>query len=444
MTSQWLIDSFSNKKFLPTDNYKVPFFKGLKVRILGFRADEIEEIKTLITRYEGECTASLDSKDTNLFLVRLSELKTYESYLSSYGNIPAVSVDWLKACLLSEQYVKPLRFAVNTPKPTTRQSAQQRANESLQLLTQVEGHLNKVMNQHEIDEDKWNYLEKTRIYFHCVHPKIEKILKKLVAAGGGFYLNELLPGVTHVIAEEYIETDSRYFNQYTEVKVVSVLWLRDCLIYQRKIKEDDYLLQPIPASESTENSRSLSRRNTIGYSSFGSQDELSNTLLAFRTPTNSQGLLLRKTSMPPMTAATFNFEKIEKENSEKSKSRKSETKDKNEGGHTNSGRSKSKAKKANTPTITIKGYVFKNVNCYLDEHLNNLSHYKKLVLENSGKILDNLNIFEEIFWILPDSQKSVQILQKHKGRNIKFVSYRWLEYCIKNKILVREIGRADV
>ena len=216
-------------------------------------------------------------------------MKQYDSFLMSLS-IPAVNINWLKNCLTCSQYLKPNRFAINVVKSSTsRQNASKKIEEQLAQLRQADSHINRVLGSNEIYESKWSYFEECIFSFFGLHNKIEEILKGFIDAGNGFYVDQILPETTHIIVNEYTELDLKKLNKFAEPKLVSIFWLKDCLLYQRKVKEDDYLVQPVPAVENNLFQRTLSqpssnsarlafsRRNTMssfGNSSFEEQPSL--------------------------------------------------------------------------------------------------------------------------------------------------------------------------
>ncbi len=449
MTAQWLIDSFEKGHFLPPSDYLLSIFKGLSLGVLGFNNEEINEIKSIFEKEGGEINTSLakiqEGKDLHLIMVKSSEIKRYESLISAH-QIPVVTIEWLKNCLISKQYLKPKKYAINFAMSFDRQSIQQKLNETVEAFQNVEGFISKAYHDHEVGDDQLEYLGKTIVYFHNIPDKIEKIQKKLVNFGGGIYVKDLIPEVTHIIVEEYTQDDLKFFHKFRKPKIVEIFWLLDCFRYKRLLKEDDYYVGSLPQmiadyksktppNKDAKPSVSLSRRNTISYQlpRLGSSDSAMD-IPKMPSRAISNQLNRRNSVAPPGTLASscqedFEEKKPQKEEQEKPKA----TPEKRA---TRSSQKQSKSKKP-VPIKSV-GYIFKNINIYFDPKFKEVAQYKKSVQENSGNVLDTLNVFEEIFYVLPDSEESVQTLQKNKKRNINFVSYRWIDYCLKNKMVVRD------
>lgn len=457
MTSQWLIDSFEKGHFLPPNDYLLPIFKGLSLGVLGFNNEEINEIKSIFEQEGGDINTSLakvqEGKDLHLIMVKSSEIKRYESLISAH-QIPVVTIEWLKNCLISRQYLKPKKYAINFAMSLDRQSIQQKLNETVEAFQNVEGFISKAYHDHEVGDDHFEYLGKVIVYFHNIPDKIEKIQKKLVNFGGGIYVKELIPEVTHIIVEEYTQEEIKFFHKFRKPKIVEIFWLLDCFRYKRLLKEDDYYVGSLPQMIADYRSKtppnkvfgdakpsvSLSRRNTISYQlprlgSSGSDGPMEVPKMPQRAISNQMNR--RNSVAPPGTLAGSSCqEENEKKSGKEEQEKPKATPEKMQTRSTRSSQKQSKSKKP-VPVKSV-GYIFKNINIYFDPKFKEAAQYKKHVQENSGNVLDTLNVFEEIFYVLPDAEESVQTLQKNKKRNINFVSYRWIDYCLKNKMVVRD------
>jgi len=454
VTSQWLVESFKQGHFLPPTNFLLPIFKGLTIGVLGYNTEEINEIKSILEKEGGGIDTSIarmqEGKGFDLIMIKNSEIKRYESFIMAC-DVCVVTIEWLKNCLLSKQYLKPKKYSINALKTFDRQSHIQRLNDNLTIFYPFEGHFARGFNELEVGDERYEYLDKVIIYFHNLPDKIEKIQKKLVNLGGGIYVKDLLPEVTHIVVEEYTEEDIKTFYKYRRPKIVEMFWLKDCFLYRRLLKEDDYQVQPLPQiisdirnktppskSFTDKPSVSLSRRNTISNPSKLSEGSMEAPKLPSRSLSNQQDK--RKTLAPKMLLSRNDTiqEEEEQENNEGKKPK--EDVEKKENIHMKVYKADKAGKMSKSKKVTIKttGYVFKNINIYFDPKFKEVAQYKKQVQENSGNILDSLNVFEEIFYVLPDSEESIMTLRKNNKRNINFVSFRWIDYCIKNKMVIRD------
>ena len=406
----------------------------------------------------------------NLIIIKKSEIRRHDSFIMSQTT-PVVTPDWLKNCIIFNQYLIPKKYAINTARPSDRQSASQKLNDDLGQFHQLEGCLVKTFNEYEVGNDKYEYLEEIVIYFHNLPDKLEKFQKKLLNLAGGTYVKDVIPEVTHIITSEYAEDEVKVFHKYRQTKVVDIHWLKECFLFRRLIKEDDYLVHPVPhvladlhnitpPNKTLYDAKpivSLSRRNTMTYQPSSSMNEprLGGRSASF-TEMKTRSLS-RSNSGAPSLGIKRNGTITEEDEEEDNDKKKDEGMDKTKGckegkenmdieksmlppSHNPQKNSKSgkqsKPKKQSEKTI---GYVFKNINVYFDpKYKEELANYKKLVRENSGKVLDSLNVFEEIFYILPDSEESAGIFRRNTKKNIVFVSYRWIDYCLRSKIIVRD------
>lgn len=53
-------------------------------------------------------------------------------------------------------------------------------------------------------------------------------------------------------------------------------------------------------------------------------------------------------------------------------------------------------------------------------------------------------MFEEIYHILPDSLESVNVVRKNKFKNLRHLSFRWIDYCLKNQIIVKNLEQKQL
>lgn len=102
--------------------------------------------------------------------------------------------------------------------------------------------------------------------------------------------------------------------------------------------------------------------------------------------------------------------------------------------------------RVSTPKVPeFKSFLFENVLFYFDSNVKKGTEYGYKVFENSGSILLNFDRIpsksKEIFYILEDGldQGKVASLQKSiPGVNVYYVSYRWIDYCLERKVVLRD------
>ena len=285
----------------------------------------------------------------------------------------------------------------------------------------------------------------------------------------------MLPLVTHVITIGYSASMISEFNKYRSVKIIDVVWLKECFQFRRLVIEDDFLVQP--TNEQNQNdikslirnpqdSRmfSMSRRSMIdplGKSiGFGSNfDGLSNNKMISNiskssfAPNQNQNINVSPHAENSKKSTSVNLVSHDiKDCKESMNINENNTKENNFKVMNNSGKlseskeindskskteSKSKGKKS--PATKISSYIFKHIQFYFD-NTEDLASYKKKVSENAGNLVKHYNVFEELFYVMPDGEESVAIMNKiNKNKHrIKFVSPRWIDYCLAKKCVIKD------
>lgn len=111
----------------------------------------------------------------------------------------------------------------------------------------------------------------------------------------------------------------------------------------------------------------------------------------------------------------------------------------------NTGKGEQKAKKLTfkqqKSLATVKGNLFKNCYFYLEmsQYKDKLKSYKEKIFENQGEIIPVIDEkVREIFHILDDRPENVKIVAK-KLPNVQFYSYRWIDFCIEKKQVIRNV-----
>lgn len=99
---------------------------------------------------------------------------------------------------------------------------------------------------------------------------------------------------------------------------------------------------------------------------------------------------------------------------------------------------------SNADMPKLKSFLFENQFFYLDKNLKNGYDYTIKVIENSGNVIKSLNDVknQKIWLVIPDNypKKKMDELKEFKI-DAKPVSYRWIDYCIQKKYLVKEIEK---
>ena len=409
----------------------MPCFAGLHIGILGFNDKENEELKQLIEEQDGSCHWNhqkiIEEKICHLIILKQKQSKFYESCIETF-DAPVISIEWLKQCLIQKQYLNTTRYLISTNKKFAQEIK----------ISCDENIVNKVLSEYECSDETFNYLQRCVISFHRVGDKIEKIQRKLIAAGGGFFLKELVPSVTHIVTEYYSEEALLDFKKHSNTKIVSPCWLADCFIYRRRLPEEDYYLWPSASNSMIdERSKTLGRLSQDTRMSFDAFPALSRNNSYGANLQPRAALLRRASSTIPEnsnTSSAFGLEKnlINASKQQYESASKSAQKIKSP--------IRIKAKSRRTQPKPLSN-ILKDCSFFLDSNLNELADkYWHKIIENGGKIIENLNDFEEIYWVMDDCPESRIKLQKNsKKQNLKIISWRWIDSSLNKKRQVTNI-----
>ena len=449
MTDKWIYESFQSERFLPYTPYLLPCFSGLHIGVVGFSEQHSAELRGLIEQNDGAYYMKVNEiaaqKVCHVLVVKQSQLKQYESLIDTL-EIPAVGVDWLKACIIHSRKLRTSRFLL---KEKAEDDGARR--QEIALHQSHEGHCAKVLDDFEASDKIMKYLHRCVVYFHNVNDKVEKLQRKLVAAGGGFYVKDFLPTVTHVVTESCSEGSFAEMTKYRDVNIVGIMWLVDCLRYRRRINEDEYFVRPCPNSTAHEDrfkvarmtfdSRSgantmhgLHRRNSFATTSLqlstlqrsnatGSGFGEASKLMASSDIYQKKADALPKLSMSKTVSGPSAFPSFDSGSKGKQKLK---------------SQSKGKPRKQQ-PEVT--SYILKGCVFYLDPNLGSKwDHYWRLVLTHGARVIQNINDFEEIHWVLADSSDSLEKMAKNKHKpKLSLVSWRWIEASLQKKRAIDQI-----
>lgn len=417
MTKKWLYKSLENGSFLPLEDYFLPIFNELKIGVLGFSSNELAEIKQKIEEKCGVIITDINEitktkEDLLLIFLKTSEIKTYESFLHTL-NKPVVHESWFRNCLEKNVFIRPEHFLLGHKGITQKISNQKELfHEEIRILS--ENKLKKCLKEIDCSDISYRFLSECVIYFFNIEETYEKILKDVVNLTGAFYLNHYNISITHIVSQHYQEEDLSNFRKIGDnFFVVHPLWLKDCFFYKKKVSEFEYHLMP------GVNLHAFSAENQ----SFIINSRNNNNALLRRTISNDETFSFRekKIHKPIKFSQENQFAKnISQENPDKNKK-----------------------KMASPPfskenPMVVKSFIFLNVNFFINTpDYKELLPYRMKILENSGRIVDNLkNSKLQIYYVLSDGISSLKIKAQNL-ENVNYVSFRWVDYCIEKKQVVK-------
>ena len=400
---------------MPIDNFSLPIFNDLKYGVLGFNSEEISQIRQIIEKKEGKIITNINDiiscSDLNLILLKNSETKTYESFLNTL-KIPVVNENWFEICLRRNILIRPENFLLGH-KTISNQISIQREIFHSEMKIISENKLKKCLKEIDAGDNSYWFLSDCVIHFFNIEDPYEKLLKDIVNISGGFYINQYNISVTHVITENYQEEELNNFKKSgSNFYVLHPLWLKDCFFYKKRISEYEYYIMPgvnlrIPSFENSYNPvKNVFKRQMSHDESFSFYDmktQRDNNTHQFKLNTQENKL--------PKNITSNNNEKNQKTTS------------------------LSPFKKE---TFEIKSFIFMKLNFFINTaDFKELKPYRLRILENSGKIVDNLKTTKVlIYYVLTDGVSSLKI-KAQKLENVNYVSFRWIDYCLEKKQIVK-------
>jgi len=239
----------------------------------------------------------------------------------------------------------------------------------------------------------------------------------------------MYPMTTHVICGKCTEGEFSEFKKYQNVFVVGLDWVMESLKFKKKVLEEDYEVKPsLKASKSRSDNTSFVTYNsqTRGFESFKFINSSNFRIEGkdFTLKSNNKN----KRKIRPFDSNTNNstgFFGAGKLNLQRSQSMKPKV-------------SKSKA----ISEIKFKSLLFKNYFFYFIPKDTGLRDFKRMVIENSGSIVTNLEKVKipekkKIFLVLKDGQDKNEVNFKHLRDKVMPISPRFVEYCIKKKVVIK-------
>ncbi|KAL4468783.1 hypothetical protein ABPG74_005286 [Tetrahymena malaccensis] len=437
LNTKWLTDSITEKFFIEDiKKYLLKPFEGCTLNILGFSQDEYQVIKQSVMENGGDCINDLNyaqkSADQQLPKIDMTVINS-KNNSSSYLNIiktPAVDEKWIYQCINRQVFVFPKHYIINKL--------------DLNFNLCQEEYINKKMKESESSYKDSNYFQNCTFYIHTQNLDQQKlkIIRNLINYGGGFYINQLLPCITHIVTPYYTKKDLVDFNQFgNSLFLVHPEFLLESSFICKKLNELDYQPQIVHSQENSQQilSQDKVKNDTNGYNSqqeyviqtinaiaYKNRVSINNHMLNSQT---SNGNLSRMSSFNGNPFQGINQQQIALANIPEYEevSEKIEQKP------------KKLTFKQQKQLVSLKGNLFKNCYFYLEmsQYKDKLKQYKTKIFENQGEILSFIDEkVKEIFYILDDKPQSKFIMEK-QFQNASFYSYRWIDFCIEKKQIVR-------
>ncbi|EAR89134.3 BRCA1 carboxy-terminus (BRCT) domain protein (macronuclear) [Tetrahymena thermophila SB210] len=439
---KWLTDSIAEKCFIEDiKKYLLKPFEGCMLNILGFSQDEYQVIKQSVMDNGGDCINDLnyvqkssDQQSSKIDMTVINSKNNSTSYLNIIKT-PAVDEKWIYQCINRQMFVFPKHYVINKL--------------DLNFNLCQEEYINKKMKESECSQKDCNYFQNCTFYIHTqfLDQQKLKIIKNLINYGGGFYINQLLPCITHIVTPQYTKQDLVEFNQFgNSIFLVHPEFLLEASFIYKKLNELDYQPQLVEQQANSQQifSQEKVKNDTNGFSS--TQQQVIQTISAIANKNrasinnpmgnmfNSQtgnGNLSRMSSFNgngnPFQG--INQQQIALANIPENEEVSEKTEQKQ----------RKLTFKQQKQLVTVKGNLFKNCYFYLEmsQYKDKLKQYKTKIFENQGEILSFIDEkVREIFYILDDKPQSKVIMEK-QFQNASFYSYRWIDFCIEKKQIVR-------
>ena len=407
VSKKWIIDSYREQKILPINNYETGPLQDLKIFLYGFDPFLSKQIEETAIHNQAKIIKNIEDLKLEMDMPKFVVYKDEQSINSNdpeykilhelRSQIFIVNYDWFLTCLREERFIQTDYFLHSMCKLSLPK-----------IRIRVEPNdLETLLNEQDVNANHYNVLESCVFYFHKAdnsmlnnkaianhqgrqsntHMIIDtKLQSKLINLLGGFCVSKKIKNITHVICSSIDEADMKTFKKNGNVYFVTDNYVKDCLLYKKRLLEIEYPSVIIPISDTNS--------NVIGVNSKIDEKQSSvsgtYTQMSLRTP----------------TSMTFNNKNVPK----------------------------------------FKSFLFENLLFYFDKGLKSLKELQCNVLENSGDILIELKSkkikHDKLFYVLDDGfdvKNYKKIESSIPNVKIIFISPRWINYCLERKIVIRDI-----
>lgn len=334
--------------------------------------------KEIIEGQKARVVTDLDevfTADSAVHVIIMSEdsLPNYASQIKATSKV-IVGVEWLRDCMLQNTYASPERYSLLAeagPAPV-----------QIEFKITLE-RLNHLMNRLDSTDKMLNYLANCFIYLFKLEPEEEALQKKLAHFGGGIHMSLIIPNITHIVVDKYEEDDLKDFTRFSNVHVVNIAWLRECLHFKNRLPEGDFFIKP----QLKATSLNPKNRQALPASS-------KNATLGLAKP--AQSLAAKKPQLAPLSelfeGVYFYF--LDKNDANLKKWIRKVL--------TNSGQVIKELESVKENKVTVKGYLY---------------------------------------LVLPDGYDEAEVNQAKEGideTKLHLISVRWIEYCIERSVVVKD------
>lgn len=209
----------------------------MKLYALFIQKELLEKEKAIV---EDDVEEIFSQKShVKVIAMNAESLSNYQSQLKSI-KIPVVDQEWISQCILHNRFLQPDRYSIRTDI----QFVPERDEFKVEL-----DFLEITMDKIESSDRMMNYLMNCVVYIPRMDQKEEQIQKRLIQLGGGAHLMTIIPNVTHIICDNFSEDQSKEFNKFSNVFIVSTRWLKDCMRFRTRVPEIEYLSIPVKKGE---------------------------------------------------------------------------------------------------------------------------------------------------------------------------------------------------
>ncbi|CAD8201187.1 unnamed protein product [Paramecium octaurelia] len=397
VNKEWIYNCYNQRQKIDTKKYLLKPFRNIKLALLGFMKSELDKLKEFIVKNEGVVESDINQSD----LVVFKKGSQFEFELKNCTKC-LVDSDWIMQCYERAEFVPTQYFQYNQQKLNARE-----------LLENLQGSgVLEALKKVQLSE--YCYLTNCVIYIAVKDDNLKRIISQLISAGDGFYVNTLLPIVTHVI---YLQGCSEEVNQQI-YQVIHPMWLCECFRLRRRLREDEYQIRIKSSFEQT------------AVNSFAaSQEEIQRDQFVFGKIPDSRafGEENNNTSKFGLKSQSFS--------------------------NNNSNMLAFNRFSGNTAKKTK---LFEQCQIFVFDHPT-LDKAVLSLLNDNGALVErltypmkvkvsNLKISKSkavLIFLLPDHEQckeTIQIIEKDcKVQSIKYYSYRWVNYCLEKNLLELQV-----
>lgn len=183
----------------------------------------------------------MNTQGLTAVVVNKNNLLKYEKQLE-LTTAPIVGINWVENCILNDRFMLPKTEELLPKRKGLKQTKfpkKMKVNEQMII--------DNIMMKKDSSDIRFNFLSNIVISAQNYSMEEERLIKVLVAAGGGLYMSSVTFLSTHIVCDYFtLSQENEWRAEATCPKIVSLDWLIYSFNFKKAIKENEYFTKSIP------------------------------------------------------------------------------------------------------------------------------------------------------------------------------------------------------